>query len=226
MHRASCLVSGAADPDPHQRAPVQAFEAAPSGRPPAHPPLSISALTLASAPPSNRLETPGNPRQRQPGSSHARLPLSWATRWRAGASYRRRVVAERPLMIALTDAQVTEVVRDASGGPRLAGLLAAAGDLEELRQMMVPLLADPHYSHSALRAVLVLAAFSVDGSEREVTEVAKALALSPSTTYRYLRTWVALGLLEQDPGSRRYRRASATGVSRSQIAPGTNADGR
>jgi hypothetical protein len=120
------------------------------------------------------------------------------------------VVPERPLMIALTDAQVAEVVREASGGPRLAGLLAAAGNLDELQRTMAPLLADPRHSHSALRAVLVLAAFSVDGSEREVTEVAKALSLSPSTTYRYLRTWVALGLLEQNPSSRRYRRAPAS----------------
>jgi IclR helix-turn-helix domain len=117
-------------------------------------------------------------------------------------------MGERPLMIALTDAQVAEVVREASGGPRLAGLLASAGDLEELQRTMQPLLDDPRHSHSALRAVLVLAAFSVDGSERDVTEVARALSLSPSTTYRYLRTWVALGLLEQNPSSRSYRRAS------------------
>jgi hypothetical protein len=119
-------------------------------------------------------------------------------------------MGEQQLMIALTDAQVAEVVREASGGPRLAGLLAAAGDLEELQRTMLPLLDDPRHSHSALRAVLVLAAFSVDGSEREVTEVARALGLSPSTTYRYLRTWVALGLLEQNPRSRRYCRASGS----------------
>jgi hypothetical protein len=119
-------------------------------------------------------------------------------------------------MIALTDAQVAKVVRDASGGPRLAGLLAAAGDLEELRRTTAPLLADPRQSLSALRAVLVLAAFSVDGSEREVTKVAKVLSLSPSTTHRYLRTWVALGLLEQDPSSRRYRRASTDSPPQAQ----------
>ena len=58
-----------------------------------------------------------------------------------------------------------------------------------------------------LRALLVPAAFPADGSERELTAVAEQLSLSPSTTHRYLRTWTAVGLLERDPDSRRYRRA-------------------
>jgi hypothetical protein len=116
-------------------------------------------------------------------------------------------MAEQEVTIALTDAQVARVVREASGGPQLAGLLSGASDLEQLRRGMLPLLDDPRHSHSALRAVLVLAAFPADGREREVTDVAGALSLSPSTTHRYLRTWTALGLLEQNPSSRRYRRA-------------------
>jgi hypothetical protein len=135
-------------------------------------------------------------------------------------------VAKRQLVIALTDAQVTEVVREASGGPRLAGLLAAAGDLEELRRAMVPLVGDPRLSHSALRAILVLAAFPADGGERELTDVGEALSLPPSTTHRYVRTWVALGLLEQNPRSRRYCRTSASTAPPSQDSASIDGDGR
>jgi DNA-binding IclR family transcriptional regulator len=38
-----------------------------------------------------------------------------------------------------------------------------------------------------------------------VTDVAVLLEMSPSTTHRYLTTLLAVGLLEQDPRTRRYR---------------------
>ena len=41
-------------------------------------------------------------------------------------------------------------------------------------------------------------------SSLAVTDVAERLALSPSTTHRYMSTLLAVGLLEQDPRSRRY----------------------
>jgi DNA-binding IclR family transcriptional regulator len=38
-----------------------------------------------------------------------------------------------------------------------------------------------------------------------VTDLAGRLEMSPSTTHRYLTTLLAVGLIEQDPRTRRYR---------------------
>jgi hypothetical protein len=116
--------------------------------------------------------------------------------------------AARQVTIALTDAQVARVVREASGPSGLAPAFSSAlGDPATLAKSVLPFLADQGYSRSVLRALLVLAAFPADGSERELSAVASELSLSGSTTHRYLRTWTAVGLLERDPESRRYRRA-------------------
>jgi IclR-like helix-turn-helix domain-containing protein len=111
------------------------------------------------------------------------------------------------LTIALTSTQVSQVLRHASRRPGLAHMFSALDDPKALRDAVAPLLNDDAYSRSTLRALLVLGSFDADGSERELTDVARALRLSPSTTHRYVGTWLALGLLEQDPVSRRYRRA-------------------
>ncbi len=51
----------------------------------------------------------------------------------------------------------------------------------------------------------MLACFPTDGGALAVTDVAAQLSLSPSTTHRYMTTLLAVGLLEQDARSRRYR---------------------
>ncbi len=111
--------------------------------------------------------------------------------------------------IALTDAQVEQVLREAAHRPQLASLLEVS-QLDALSRVALPLLEDANYSRSALRALLVLNALPPDGSERELTDLARQLAISPSTTHRYMHTWMALGLVEQDPRSRRYRRTPAS----------------
>jgi hypothetical protein len=111
-----------------------------------------------------------------------------------------------PVTLTLTDAQAIGIARDLLdvSAPELAvdhsprhilQLFAKAGDVR-------------HYSLSAVRALAVLGAFSSDGSHRELKEVAKEIGLSESTTYRYINTWVLLGMLEQDPNTKRYRRRS------------------
>jgi hypothetical protein len=114
-----------------------------------------------------------------------------------------------PVTIALTDAQVARIALNAAGGARSAGSLSGLGGVDELRQAMLPLLDEQSYSHSTFRAVIVLAAFSGDGSEREVTDVAREIGLAEGTTHRYARTWTALGVLEHNADSRRYRRHQA-----------------
>ncbi len=126
--------------------------------------------------------------------------------------------------ITLSDAQVALVVREASGRAGLVTLLSGVGELQELRRAMLPLLGDVRCSHSTIRALLVLAAFPADGGERDLTDIAREIGFSPSTTHRYVSTWMALGLLEQDPRSRRYRRAPAS-YANSQRAMATSRRG-
>jgi hypothetical protein len=130
--------------------------------------------------------------------------------------------ADRGVRIALSGVQVEQVVRQISGHAGVTRLLPEVPDLDELQHALQPLLTDTQYSRSACRALLVLAAFPADGSEVELTEVARALEISPSTTHRYIATWMAIGLLEQDPRSRRYRRplASSEGSERETSATG------
>jgi hypothetical protein len=123
------------------------------------------------------------------------------------------------ITIALNSAQVAQVLRTASGRPALTSMLAGLEDPEVLREAVMPLIDDDTYSRSTLRALLVLGAFHPDGSERELTDVARALDLSPSTAHRYVGTWMALGLLEQDPISRRYRRAESATVLQNGAVP-------
>jgi hypothetical protein len=108
--------------------------------------------------------------------------------------------------IKLSRAQLAQVVRTAGGGSCLTAPPAGAIDLRALEGVLLPHMNDVSLSRSTFRALLVLYAFPPDGAEREVTDVAKQLGLSPSTTHRYVRTWTAIGLLEQDPESRQYRR--------------------
>ncbi len=110
------------------------------------------------------------------------------------------------MSIALTDGQVAQVLREASHRAQLASLVSEVDQLDGLASVAEPLLEDSNLSRSTLRALLVLDALPPDGSARELTEIARGLEVSASTTHRYIRTWMALGLIEQDPRSRRYRR--------------------
>lgn len=117
------------------------------------------------------------------------------------------VSSERSVTITLTEWQIARIMREVTGESGLAALPAGVDELSRLRGTLQPLLDDAAYSRSTLRALLVLGAFPVDREERELTDVARQLDLSPSTTHRYIGTWMAVGLLEQHPHSRRYRRA-------------------
>jgi IclR helix-turn-helix domain len=110
--------------------------------------------------------------------------------------------------ITLHPAQVEQVLRVASGSNGMTELLSGIREPEALQGVLMGLVDDERVSRSTCRALLVLLAFS-SGEHREVTEVSNELDLSASTTHRYIRTWVALGLLDQDPATRRYRRPSS-----------------
>jgi hypothetical protein len=129
------------------------------------------------------------------------------------------VNGDQAVTIALTDTQVARLVREASGGTGLVALLSGVGELEEMRRVMLPLLGEVGCSGSVIRGLLVLGAFPVDSGERDLAGIARATGFSPSITHRYTSTWVALGLLEQDPRSRRYHRALADAQAASARQP-------
>lgn len=76
---------------------------------------------------------------------------------------------------------------------------------------MADLRADPEFddrkiSQSLIVGLLVLTSFHGDGNQT-VTAISIDIGQSASTTLRYLKTWVAVGVLEQDPTDHSYRLA-------------------
>jgi DNA-binding MarR family transcriptional regulator len=114
---------------------------------------------------------------------------------------------KRDIAIKLTIDQIAQVVQESADAGPLERILAGLDSMEEFRHVLIGLLDQGHkYSRSALRSLLVLSALPLDGTERELTEIADATGLATSSLHRYLKTWKAVGIVEQDPQSRRYRR--------------------
>jgi hypothetical protein len=97
------------------------------------------------------------------------------------------------------------VVRQANESGSLSILLSGLTDIPNAVQSGRFDLQHRRFSGSLIAGVLVLAAFPVDGGDLGNAEVAERLGMSPSTSHRYISTLLALGLLERNPSSRRYR---------------------
>ncbi len=109
------------------------------------------------------------------------------------------------MSLVLTDAQVGRVVTQAGGrdAAMTAGIAASGGRAADLLA-----LGARSHSLSLLRAVLLLRALPPDGATMELAELASQIDSPRSTAHRYLKTWTALGLVEQDPATRRYGRVA------------------
>jgi hypothetical protein len=115
--------------------------------------------------------------------------------------------ASQAVSIELSKGQVAQVMRSASGeGGHVSAMLYGLADV---REAMVSLsdLQSRRLSRSLLAGLLTFASFPDDGSYLRNTDVARLLAMNPSTTHRYVSTLVEVGLLERHPGTRRYRLA-------------------
>jgi DNA-binding IclR family transcriptional regulator len=66
-------------------------------------------------------------------------------------------------------------------------------------------LTEPRYSQSLETGLLVMKGFSSETPLQGIADVADRMEASRSTVHRYMTTLVALGMLEQDSLSRRYR---------------------
>lgn len=108
-------------------------------------------------------------------------------------------------VIELLPAQVERVVRAAADGDSIPVLLSG---LERVRGTLVTRstqLKDPRLSRSLLSGLLLVASLPRDGSYLGNAQLARMLGMNVSTVHRYLQTLVAVGLVERDPGTRRYR---------------------
>jgi IclR-like helix-turn-helix domain-containing protein len=107
--------------------------------------------------------------------------------------------------IELSPAQVDHVVRGAADGGNMSVLLSGLKDVRDVLSQEPRQMEDSRLSRSLLAGLLMLACFPSDGSYLGNAEIARMLEMNPSTTHRYVSTLVAVGLLERDPATRRYR---------------------
>ena len=111
--------------------------------------------------------------------------------------------------IELSKEQVAQVLRDASATDSTSLLLAGLADTPSVLDGVSRLLENARLSRSLLSGLLLLAACPTDGGSVSLTELARLLGMSMSTAHRYVSTLVAVGLLERDSVTRRYRLAHA-----------------
>jgi predicted transcriptional regulator len=116
--------------------------------------------------------------------------------------------------IELSKAQVDQVIRAAGEGGTMSVLLSALKDPQwtlavDSDEWSYPVqMEDRRLSRSLLSGLLVLSCFSAEGGSLGIAELARRLDMNTSTTHRYVTTLLAVGLLERDPTTRRYRLAA------------------
>ncbi len=113
--------------------------------------------------------------------------------------------------IELSKAQVDQVIRAAGQGGTMSVLLSALKDPKwtlaiDSEDWSYPAqMEDRRLSRSLLSGLLVLSCFPADRRSLGIAELARILGMNTSTTHRYVTTLLAVGLLERDPSTRRYR---------------------
>ncbi len=108
------------------------------------------------------------------------------------------------ITIALTADQVADIVLAAAGSGQ--GAPAPLLDWLNPRTLTSTLADDPKLCRSLVIGLSMLLSFPTTGEPRGAKEVADELNLGRSTTHRYVRTLLRIGLLAQDPQTHRYRR--------------------
>lgn len=115
---------------------------------------------------------------------------------------------EERIALALSAAQVRQVMRAAAGTP--PGF--EAPDDERTIGIDEPLyrdlMSDRRLSRSLLSGLVILHCFH-EVEELGIADISRRLDMRTSTTHRYVSTLLAAGLLERDPVSRLYRLAQA-----------------
>jgi len=164
-----------------------------------------------------RREKPRRSRRAKAGASGAASKAASSRQWqRAGRPSRRSARTDgepggEAVLIELSKSQVDQVVRSAGQGGTLSVLLSAVKDpqwplsLDSEEWSYPAQLDDRRLSRSLLSGLLVLSCFPADGGYLGIAELARMLDMNTSTTHRYVTTLLAVGLLERNPGTRKYR---------------------
>ena len=114
------------------------------------------------------------------------------------------------ISITLSRSQVNQVLLQARSEKGVAGALSGLTDHARLAEAYRSIDRDgPLISRSLLIGLIIFSCFPEDGSTLGINELAGILGLGTSTAFRYVTTLVAAGLLERNPKTRRYYRASA-----------------
>jgi Fic family protein len=169
--------------------------------------------------PSGGGETQRRSRRAKQGGSGASKAASSRQWQRSGRTPRRSARKEKQpatesVTIELSKAQVDQVVRAAGQGGTMSVLLSALRDpqwslsLESEEWAYPSQMEDRRLSRSLLSGLLVLSCFPPEGGYLGIAELARMLDMNTSTTHRYVTTLLAVGLLERDPATRRYRLAT------------------
>ncbi len=145
---------------------------------------------------------PSVPRTGRVARAQALAGGSGESGWAGGAETE---VEVEKVSIELSPAQVDRVVRSAAEGGSMSVLLSGLKDVREVLAREPRQMEDSRLSRSLLAGLLMLASFPADGSYLGNAEIARMLDMNPSTTHRYVSTLMAVGLLERDPATRRYR---------------------
>jgi len=146
------------------------------------------------------------------------MPAGKERRRRAGGSLHtgrsKKPIASEAVTIELSKAQVDQVIRAAGEGGTMSVLLSALKDPKwtlavDSEEWSYPVqMEDRRLSRSLLSGLLVLSCFPADGGSLGIAELARRLDMNTSTTHRYVTTLLAVGLLERDASTRRYRLAA------------------
>jgi hypothetical protein len=157
-------------------------------------------------------------RRSKAGSSEASKAAS-SRQWQPAGRPPRRSArtsdgADETVVIELSKSQVDQVVRSAGQGGTMSVLLSALRDpqwtlaLDSDEWAYPAQMEDRRLSRSLLSGLLVLSCFPPEGGYLGIAELARMLDMNTSTTHRYVTTLLAVGLLERDPATRKYRLAS------------------
>jgi hypothetical protein len=115
-------------------------------------------------------------------------------------------VGREGVSLTLTNDQVELVLADVAaraGHGELHSVVMSPGVLAASQ-----LLEDRTVSRSLLYGLMTLSCLPPDGSEWGITDIARELGLPDATVRRYIYTLRLIGLLEQNPQTRKYYRAS------------------
>jgi hypothetical protein len=107
--------------------------------------------------------------------------------------------------LTLTARQTQKVIRDATRatGPDDPTVLCLP-PRPELSAILADMAGDPRYTTSLIRGLQILLA--VPEHATPLKTIAQTADQVPSSAHRWLRTWVALGIVHQDEQNRMYRR--------------------